>query len=108
MKVEVPMNDRPEPSAEPPVVDVNVVALRRPDPPAAEVDVGALKRAAPAPTPEVDARALTRPVPAPPAPPAGRGRRVFVGTALAVLVLMAGAGVWWHRQVTADPRLEFS
>jgi hypothetical protein len=105
-KVEVPMNDRPEPSAEDPaVVDVNIVALRRPDPPA-EVDMAALRR--PGLTPDVDAGALTRPAPPPPAPAAGRRRRLVIGTAATAMVLLAGAGALWHRQVTTDPRLEFS
>jgi hypothetical protein len=100
------MNDRPEPQADDPAdVDVNVVALRRPDPPAA-VDIAALRQ--PGPAPDVDAEALTRPAPTPPGPPAGRRRRLVIGAAATALVLMGSGGVWWHRQVTGDPQLEFS
>lgn len=97
--------DRPELSAEPPDVDVNVVALRRPDLPP-EVDIAALRT--PGSTPEVDAEALTRPAPTPPARPAGRKRRLAIALAAAALVLVAAAGGSWHRNVTGDPRLEFS
>ena len=102
------MNDRAEPSAEgPAAVDVNVEALRRPDPPP-EVDIAALKRPGPGPAPEVDAGALTRPAPAPPARVAGRRRRLVIGAVAAVVIAVAGGAGWWHRQVSADPRLEFS
>ena len=75
MKVEVPMNDHAEPPGEDRgVVDVNVVALRRPDPPA-EVDITALRQ--PGRTAEVDAGALTRPAPTPPGPRSGRLLRQF-------------------------------
>src|SRR5437588_11742532 len=104
--VEVPMHDRAEPPAEDaPLIDVNIVALRRPGPPV-DVDIAALRR--PEPTPDVNAAALTRPAPTPPGPPAGRKHRVAIGAAATALVLLAGAGAWWHRQVTTDPHLEFS
>lgn len=99
------MNDLADPSADhPSLPDVDGRALVR-HKSLPEVDVRALDR--PAPAPEVDAEALTRP-PVLPEPPKSRRRRVVIGLAAAVAVVVAGGGVWWNRQVTSNPRLEFT
>jgi hypothetical protein len=99
------MNDLADPSADqPPTPDVNLEALRRPEP-TPDVDVRALAR--PAPLPEVDAGALRRPA-TPVGPTKSRRRGVMIALLAVVLVAVAGGGLWWNRQVTANPHLEFS
>ena len=97
------MNDH-RTADDPATADVDLSALRRPGP-VPDVDLRALGR--PGPAPEVDAEALSRPAIAPD-PPEGRRRRVIIGVAAVALMALAGGGLWWNRQVTADPGLQFS
>ena len=94
------MNELADPPAEP---AVNPRALRRADP-GPDVVPAAIRR--PDPKPDVDADALTRP---PVVPAKESRRRQLVVTLAGVLVAaILGGGMWWNRQVTANPRLEFS
>jgi hypothetical protein len=58
---------------------------------------------------DVDVRALATPPRVPEAAPATlRRRSVILGVGIALLIALVGAGgVWWQRQVTGDPDLEF-
>jgi hypothetical protein len=100
------MNDLAQPSTDQSdTSEVEVRALRRPVP-APDVDVRALAGAAP--VAEVDTAALSRP-PAPDEAPKSRlRRRLAIGVVAVVLVAVGGTGLWWNRQVVADPRLAFS
>lgn len=55
-----------------------------------------------------DVTTLDTPSATNPRPALLRQRSVVIGVAVAVLLAgLAAGGVWWHRQVTADPGLEF-
>jgi hypothetical protein len=96
------MNDVADPAAPDPAPEVNLGALSHPAPPP-EVDLSALRR--PDPAPDVDAEALTRPPTIPPR--VSRCRHVQVALVAVVAVALAGGGLWWRREVTANPYLEF-
>lgn len=97
------MNDLVDPPAHhPDEPAINPSALRRPAP-GPDVVPGAIRP--PDPKPDVDAEALTRP---PTIPPKVSRRRLVVGSLAAMLILaLAGGGLWWRREVTAEPGLAF-
>lgn len=96
------MRDPVEPSASP---DIDLQAVRRVER-APDVDVRALGLRGP--VRDIDAEALGRRATQVEFPSGSRRRRLVTGVAALVLASTAGGGVWWNRQVTAEPRLEFS